>query len=127
MIPTHCKAFDHIAPVREVREKLAASYHKRAQHEITAGLNLLMQVLSPRLNTLPDTSVTTPEVEAEEWDAFICHASEDKDSAVEPLAKALRARGLRVWYDRWTLNIGDSLRRRIDERALKVTLWNCRS
>ena len=49
------------------------------------------------------------------WDIFISHASEDKDEVVEPLAKALKSRGLKVWYDRWTLNIGDSLRERIDE------------
>jgi hypothetical protein len=48
------------------------------------------------------------------WDVFICHASEDKTSFVEPLAQALRQRGLRVWYDKWTLRIGDSLRRKID-------------
>ena len=50
-----------------------------------------------------------------EWDVFICHASEDKELAVEPLANALRDGGLKVWYDRWELDIGDSLRRKIDE------------
>lgn len=50
-----------------------------------------------------------------EWDVFICHAGEDKRDLVEPLAKELDSRGLRVWYDRWELTIGDSLRRKIDE------------
>lgn len=49
-----------------------------------------------------------------EWDVFICHASEDKESVVEPLVAALLNRGLRVWYDRTALTIGDSLRRSID-------------
>ena len=49
-----------------------------------------------------------------QWDLFICHASEDKDDFVRPLAQALRGRGLRVWYDEFTLTIGDSLRRSID-------------
>jgi len=49
------------------------------------------------------------------WDVFICHASEDKDTVVEPLAKELVGRGLQVWYDKWVLTIGDSLRRKVDE------------
>lgn len=50
-----------------------------------------------------------------EWDVFICHASEDKESLVGPLARLLRESGLTVWYDEFTLKIGDSLRRKIDE------------
>lgn len=48
------------------------------------------------------------------WDVFICHASEDKEPFVRELAEALRAEGLKVWYDDFTLTIGDSLRRSID-------------
>lgn len=54
-----------------------------------------------------------------EWDVFICHASEDKEAVVEPLVEALKARDLRVWYDRTILTIGDSLRRKIDEGLAK--------
>jgi len=49
-----------------------------------------------------------------DWDVFICHAWEDKESFVRPLAKALEAKGLRVWFDEFTLTVGDSLRRSID-------------
>ena len=31
-----------------------------------------------------------------EWDVFICHASEDKETFVRPLAEALQRAGLRV-------------------------------
>ena len=47
-------------------------------------------------------------------DFFISHASEDKDSFVRGLAEALRATGATVWYDEFTLKVGDSLRREID-------------
>lgn len=50
-----------------------------------------------------------------DWDAFISHASEDKDSFVRELAKELDRRGVRVWYDECTLSVGDSLRRSIDK------------
>ena len=49
-----------------------------------------------------------------EYDVFISHASEDKDALVRPLAQALFAHGLKVWYDEFTLKLGDSLRESID-------------
>lgn len=49
------------------------------------------------------------------YDVFISHASEDKDEVVRPLAVALQAAGLNVWYDEFELKIGDSLRRKIDK------------
>ena len=48
------------------------------------------------------------------WDAFISHASEDKDDVARPLAEALQSRGLRIWFDESALRAGDSLRRSID-------------
>ncbi len=48
------------------------------------------------------------------WDVFISHAWEDKDSIARPLAKALQAAGLRVWFDEFTLRVGDRLSRSID-------------
>ncbi|MEZ0470097.1 DUF1883 domain-containing protein [Luteimonas salinilitoris] len=52
---------------------------------------------------------------AREHDVFISHAFEDKDAVVRPLAAALVAEGLNVWYDEFELRIGDSLRRKIDQ------------
>jgi tetratricopeptide (TPR) repeat protein len=49
-----------------------------------------------------------------QWDVFISHASEDKDEFVRQLAEALRKEGIRVWYDEFSLELGDSLRERID-------------
>jgi hypothetical protein len=49
-----------------------------------------------------------------EYDYFICHASEDKDLIARPLAHFLRTAGFHIWYDEFTLKIGDSLRASID-------------
>jgi len=54
-----------------------------------------------------------------EYDVFISHATEDKSKVVRPLAKALRNLGLRVWFDEYTLQIGDSLIESIDRGLLK--------
>src|SRR5579875_3650972 len=48
------------------------------------------------------------------WDLFISHASEDKDDVARPLADKFIKLGLSVWYDEYTLTVGDSLRRCID-------------
>jgi hypothetical protein len=53
-----------------------------------------------------------------EHDAFICHATEDKDEVARPLAIALQEHGLKVWYDEFKLKIGDSLVAEI-ERGLQ--------
>lgn len=48
------------------------------------------------------------------YDVFICHASEDKNDFVRPLAHKLKEKHLEVWYDEFSLKVGDSLRRSID-------------
>jgi hypothetical protein len=49
------------------------------------------------------------------WDVFISHASEDKELFVRPLAIALQSLGVSVWYDEFSLRLGDSLSRSIDK------------
>jgi TIR domain len=50
-----------------------------------------------------------------DFDLFICHASEDKAEVVRPLADLLRDRGRRVWIDEGEIQLGDSLRQKIDD------------
>lgn len=49
------------------------------------------------------------------YDAFISHATEDKQSLVKPLAVALQKLGFRVWYDEFEMKVCDSLRQSIDK------------
>lgn len=55
----------------------------------------------------------------EEYDVFISHASEDKESIAEPLWNALQERGINVWYDSLSIAWGDSLRAKIDNGLRK--------
>ncbi len=48
------------------------------------------------------------------YDVFISHASEDKAEVARPLSVFLRSLGVAVWYDEFTLGMGDSLSRSID-------------
>ncbi len=54
-----------------------------------------------------------------QYDVFICHASEDKEDFVRPLAERLRQQHIEVWYDEFSLSIGDSLTQKIDEGLAK--------
>src|SRR5262245_35491343 len=47
-------------------------------------------------------------------EVFISHASEDKERFVRALADLMQSAGVRVWYDEFSLRIGDSLRASID-------------
>ncbi len=50
------------------------------------------------------------------WDFFISHAyGEDKADVARPLADMLRAKGYEVWYDEYTLTVGDNLRSSIEQ------------
>jgi TIR domain len=48
------------------------------------------------------------------YDIFIAHASDDKDDFVRPLAEALKEANVEVWFDEFSVQPGDSLRRAID-------------
>jgi hypothetical protein len=43
------------------------------------------------------------------WDYFISHASEDKRLVAAPLAHYLKSVGFSVWYDDFSLEVGDSI------------------
>lgn len=49
------------------------------------------------------------------YDLFISHASEDKDVIVRPLATILERMSVMVWYDEFSLQLGDSLTASIDK------------
>ncbi|HEX8868644.1 MAG TPA: toll/interleukin-1 receptor domain-containing protein [Lentzea sp.] len=67
----------------------------------------------------PAVKVVRPELE---WDFFISHASEDKLLVAGPLANLLKSAGFSVWYDDFTLRVGDSLVREID-RGLRSSRY----
>ncbi|HPP28629.1 MAG TPA: DUF1883 domain-containing protein [Phycisphaerae bacterium] len=77
----------------------------------------LPEIREAPLSSVPSLVRDTPPGVAkgeEAYDVFISHASEDKDAIVRSLANALTAKGLKVWYDEFSLRIGDSLRQKID-------------
>ncbi len=98
------QGYEQAVPIEENR---LMKYHLRKMGRRSADL-------AGQMPPLPVEQVVLGDVDTAEPDAFICHASEEKASVAAPLARALRERGLNVWYDEWSLTIGDSLRQSID-------------
>lgn len=88
---------------------------KRKERDDRARQDQLMMQVRDMQHTVPlrARSEVTPATQPA-YDAFISHASEDKDGLVRPLAELLRKQGFAIWYDEFQLKVGDSLRRSID-------------
>ena len=70
----------------------------------------------PNQRSHPDIAAFVADVgDRGDWDVFISYATEDKETVAGPLANALRALDVSVWYDDFELRIGDSLSRSIDK------------
>lgn len=68
-----------------------------------------------RIGSRPQSSTEPPKLPSPTpYDAFVSHASEDKDEVVRPLAERLTQAGFDIWVDELRLTVGDSLRRSID-------------
>lgn len=96
---------------RSQREQL--EYQRRLQAEISRTSQMVSSVEH-------EISIQSKSTENDvEYDLFISHASEDKDEFVRPLAETLENIGVKVWYDEFTLKVGDSLRKSIDQGLLR--------
>ena len=93
---------------QQQREQIA--FQQKLQNEIKATTQAQATVTDDLINK---------SLLATEYDLFISHASEDKDDFVRPLAETLENLGVKVWYDEFTLKVGDSLRKSIDHGLVK--------
>ena len=98
----------------ERERKKAAEEQKRLFRERERHERQVTHEIRSRKHLAIKTQLSAP---MQSKDFFISHASEDKDSFVRELAMSLQEGGASVWYDEFTLKVGDSLRREI-ERGL---------
>jgi hypothetical protein len=99
------------------QRKQQASTHAQIVGGLGIPIRQAQREVHERTPQIPTPRQSTNKVERkgrDEWDVFVSYASEDKDAIARPLAEALRAIGLRVWYDEFSLTVGDSLRKSID-------------
>lgn len=85
-------------------DKLLATYQKRID-------DLQEQLMDKVSSTSHGTLFTIGD---EEYDVFVSHAYEDKESFVDEFVNELKNQELKVWYDDDNLDWGDSMREKID-------------
>ncbi|WP_177764415.1 toll/interleukin-1 receptor domain-containing protein [Flavobacterium sp. I3-2] len=100
---------------REQKEMLSL------QQSITREMQLQKQLASESFSKSKELN-NKHETISKNYDVFVSHASEDKTSFVRPFVESLKSKGVEVWYDEFELDIGDSLRRSI-ENGLKKSKY----
>lgn len=101
-----------LAKAEAVEQKKIDDLQKKRQREQLDFQRKLKQEIS-RVETQHQSIDSEPD--SEKYDFFISHASEDKEEFVKPLAETLESMGIRVWYDEFSLKVGDSLTKSIDQ------------
>lgn len=98
------------------RKKLDAAVKKRQNEQVVFQRNLKRDIENTkRLSDNIQGSIQSQRLKEAKYDLFISHASDDKDDLVRPLVKELEKLKIKVWYDEFTLKVGDSLRKSIDQ------------
>jgi hypothetical protein len=92
----------------------------KGAHSLDRELGGFFSAKSPESRSVQLLSGAAAQEQSPIFDVFVSHATEDK-AYVEPLVKALELAGIRVWFDKITLEWGDDLRPGIDRG-----LTNCR-
>lgn len=111
-----------IASKTEKHHKAQQELFKEQQKEQKRALDSLTRqsrdrdraLLSDFHNSIHPAGLEINDNTAIVYDAFISHATEDKEDLVRPLADILQNLGHTIWYDEFQLRVGDSLRRSID-------------
>lgn len=99
---------------QQLEQKLLDAENKRVIDEYQIQIKELQQLVSDGL-----THSVVSKKNTEEYDVFISHAWEDKADFVDEFVNELKKLGLKVWYDKDRMKIGDSMRERIDNGLSK--------
>lgn len=98
------------------RKKLEIAEKKNQNEQVNFQRKLRLEIESTKaLTSKFQEGIQYNVLENVKYDIFISHASEDKDDLVRPLVQELEKLGVKVWYDEFTLKVGDSLRKSIDQ------------
>lgn len=111
-------------------QKAEKEESKKKEQEVKKRYKIVQTDYEKRIQELEDqllsdqiTKLSNGEnrIEAEEYDVFISHASEDKESFVDEFVEELNKLDIKVWYDKTNMRWGNSLRAHIDSGLAKST------
>lgn len=104
--------------------KKTADAAKKSQDRMRAAYEGQISALNAEIQSLKNAPIVPADqpdhiyaqTGTEEYDVFISHATEDKETFVDEFVRILKdVHHLKVWYDRDVLQWGDSIRTKIDE------------
>ncbi len=93
---------NEVVAVKQLNQELIAQVERERQEKLEA-----IQKKAEILASLDN-----------EFDVFISHASEDKEEFVEPLSKILVEHNISIFYDKESIDWGDSIPTKIDKGIL---------
>ena len=93
---------NEVVAVKQLNQELIAQVERERQEKLEA-----IQKKTEILASLDN-----------EFDVFISHASEDKEEFVEPLSKILVEHNISIFYDKESIDWGDSIPTKIDKGIL---------
>jgi hypothetical protein len=109
------KKIDHQSKLNKEEQKERDKVKREQKDLLTLQQQITREMERQKRHSLHSIDVLKPkQYRQSNYDVFISHASEDKEDFVRPFANCLKESGLNVWYDEFELQIGDSLRRAID-------------
>ena len=100
---------------QQLEQKHLETENKKVIDEYQGQIRELQQMVSDALSH----SRVSSNNNNEEYDVFVSHAWEDKTDFVDEFVIELKNQGLKVWYDKDRMKIGDSMRERIDNGLSK--------
>ena len=125
---------DYAKKIADKRKKRNDAYLRLQKEEQAErkkqekSIENMKRMYEQRISDLESTHITAIKkemyddsisVEENEYDVFVSHAWEDKESFADEFVETLRNKGLSVWYDTSHMKWGDSMRARIDDGLSK--------
>lgn len=109
------KKLELLSKLNKEEQKERDKTKKEQKEMLTLQQQITREMEKQKMQSLHSFDVLKPQpIIQTTYDVFVSHASEDKDDFVRDFVKCLQQQGLKVWYDEFTLRVGDSLRRSID-------------
>ncbi|NLT17886.1 MAG: toll/interleukin-1 receptor domain-containing protein [Clostridiales bacterium] len=109
------KKYDLQSMLNKEEQKIRDGALRDQKKMLSLQKEITHEMEKQKIQSLHSFDVLKPsQEESITYDVFISHASEDKDEFVRPFVAKLQENGVKVWFDEFSLRIGDSLRRSID-------------
>ena len=109
--------FQKLQKAQDQENKKQQDANRRIQQSYERQIAALTNQLT--INNTHSIVETSEDSDKEEYDVFVSHAWEDKEDFVDEFVSELEKIGLRVWYDKNRLKIGDKMRQKIDDGLKK--------